>query len=163
MVSEPNQKKTSLQDLVEMLPRFRDQAKFFQDPRFSGYHSPPLCIAHIWQYPLPPPHRFDQHVQYYGLNRKINNSNSHELKPFSLSLEGSCCWDSTIPLSILCNLYNIEDCLFLYVRYAVHTQTIITVEFNLYFSDLSKAEQRIFQNLVANPTSQTEQLKSMVD
>ena len=41
-ISEPNQKKTSLRDSVETLLRFRDRAKIFRDPRFSGYHLPPL-------------------------------------------------------------------------------------------------------------------------
>ena len=32
-------------DLSKTLPRFRDPAKIFRDPRFSRYHSPPLKIA----------------------------------------------------------------------------------------------------------------------
>ena len=34
--------KTRLRDLSKTLPRFRDPAKIFRDPRFSRYHSPPL-------------------------------------------------------------------------------------------------------------------------
>ena len=37
-----NHAKTRLQDLSKTLPRFRDPAKIFRDPRFSWYHSPPL-------------------------------------------------------------------------------------------------------------------------
>ena len=35
-------KKMSLQDSAET---FRDWAKIFRDPRFSGYHSPPLLVS----------------------------------------------------------------------------------------------------------------------
>ena len=37
-----NHAKTRLRDLSKTLPRFRDPAKIFRDPRFSKYHSPPL-------------------------------------------------------------------------------------------------------------------------
>ena len=37
-----NHEKTRLRDLPKTLPRFRDPAKIFRDPRFSRYHSPPL-------------------------------------------------------------------------------------------------------------------------
>ena len=37
-----NHAKTRLRDLSKTLPRFRDTAKIFRDPRFSRYHSPPL-------------------------------------------------------------------------------------------------------------------------
>ena len=37
-----NHEKTKLRDLSKTLPRFRDPAKIFRDPRFSRYHSPPL-------------------------------------------------------------------------------------------------------------------------
>ena len=37
-----NHEKTRLRDLSKTLPRFRDPAKIFRDPRFSRYHSPPL-------------------------------------------------------------------------------------------------------------------------
>ena len=37
-----NRAKTRLRDLSKTLPRFRDPAKTFRDPRFSRYHSPPL-------------------------------------------------------------------------------------------------------------------------
>ena len=40
-----NHAKTRLQDLSKMLPRFRDPAKIFWDPRFSRYHSPPLLLV----------------------------------------------------------------------------------------------------------------------
>ena len=39
-----NHAKTRLRDLSKTLPRFRDPAKIFQDPRFSRYHSPPLSL-----------------------------------------------------------------------------------------------------------------------
>ena len=39
-----NHAKTRLRDLSKTLPRFRDPAKIFRDPRFSRYHSPPLTI-----------------------------------------------------------------------------------------------------------------------
>ena len=39
-----NHAKTRLRDLSKTLPRFRDPAKIFRDPRFSRYHSPPLKI-----------------------------------------------------------------------------------------------------------------------
>ena len=40
-----NHAKTRLRDLSKTLPRFRDPAKIFRDPRFSRYHSPPLhCL-----------------------------------------------------------------------------------------------------------------------
>ena len=41
-----NHAKTRLRDLSKTLPRFRDPAKIFRDPRFSRYHSPPL-IRHV--------------------------------------------------------------------------------------------------------------------
>ena len=37
-----NHTKTRLRDLSKTLPRFRDPAKIFRNPRFSRYHSPPL-------------------------------------------------------------------------------------------------------------------------
>ena len=37
-----NHEKTRLRDLPKTLPRFRDPAIIFRDPRFSRYHSPPL-------------------------------------------------------------------------------------------------------------------------
>ena len=37
-----NHAKTRLRDLSKTLPRFRDPAKIFRDPRSSRYHSPPL-------------------------------------------------------------------------------------------------------------------------
>ena len=40
-----NHAKTRLRDLSKTLPRFRDPAKIFRDPRFSRYHSPPLNIS----------------------------------------------------------------------------------------------------------------------
>ena len=43
-----NHAKTRLRDLSKMLPRFRDPAKIFRDPRFSWYHSPPLSIFAIY-------------------------------------------------------------------------------------------------------------------
>ena len=39
--------KTRFRDLSKTLPRFRDPAKIFRDPRFSRYHSPPLTYYHI--------------------------------------------------------------------------------------------------------------------
>ena len=39
-----NHAKTRLRDLSKTLPRFRDPAKIYRDPRFSRYHSPPLVI-----------------------------------------------------------------------------------------------------------------------
>ena len=39
-----NHAKTRLRDLSKTLPRFRDPAKIFRDPRFSRYHSPPLIV-----------------------------------------------------------------------------------------------------------------------
>ena len=39
-----NHEKTRLRDLSKTLPRFRDPAKIFRDPRFSLYHSPPLQL-----------------------------------------------------------------------------------------------------------------------
>ena len=41
-----NHEKTRLRDLSKTLPRFRDPAKIFRDPRFSRYHSAPLdwCV-----------------------------------------------------------------------------------------------------------------------
>ena len=39
-----NHAKTRLRDLSKTLPRFRDPAKIFRDPRFSRYHSPPLGV-----------------------------------------------------------------------------------------------------------------------
>ena len=39
-----NHAKTRLRDLSKTLPRFRDPAKIFRDPRFSRYHSPPLTF-----------------------------------------------------------------------------------------------------------------------
>ena len=41
-----NHAKTRLRDLSKTLPRFRDPAKIFRDPRFSKYHSPPLLMGH---------------------------------------------------------------------------------------------------------------------
>ena len=40
-----NHEKTRLRDLSKTFPRFRDRANIFRDPRFSRYHSPPLCLA----------------------------------------------------------------------------------------------------------------------
>ena len=40
-----NHEKTRLRDLSKTLPRFRDPAKIFRDPRFSRYHSPPLLVT----------------------------------------------------------------------------------------------------------------------
>ena len=37
-----NHAKTRLRDLSKTLPRFRDPAKIFRDPRFSRHHSSPL-------------------------------------------------------------------------------------------------------------------------
>ena len=37
-----NHAKTRLRDISKTLPRFRDPAKIFRDPRFSRHHSPPL-------------------------------------------------------------------------------------------------------------------------
>ena len=52
-----NHAKTRLRDLSKTLPRFRDPAKIFRDPRFSRYHSPPLrwfrrlfCFSHFLFY-----------------------------------------------------------------------------------------------------------------
>ena len=42
-----NHAKTILRDLSKTLPRFRDPAKIFRDPRFSRYHSPPLMQINI--------------------------------------------------------------------------------------------------------------------
>ena len=39
-----NHAKTRFRDLSKTLPRFRDPAKIFRDPRFSRYHSPPLYL-----------------------------------------------------------------------------------------------------------------------
>ena len=39
-----NHAKTRLRDLSKTLPRFRDPAKIFRDPRFSIYLSPPLIL-----------------------------------------------------------------------------------------------------------------------
>ena len=48
-ISEPNKKKTSLRDSVETLPRFRDRAKIFQDPRFLGTIRNPYCVKwYFW-------------------------------------------------------------------------------------------------------------------
>ena len=47
-----NHAKTRLRDLSKTLPRFRDTAKIFRDPRFSRYHSLPLILEapqfHFW-------------------------------------------------------------------------------------------------------------------
>ena len=45
-----NHAKTRLRDLSKTLPRLRDPAKIFRDPRFLRYHSPPLIDNHctIW-------------------------------------------------------------------------------------------------------------------
>ena len=43
-----NHAKTRLRDLSKTLPRFRDPAKIFRDPRFSRYHSPPLFCARVF-------------------------------------------------------------------------------------------------------------------
>ena len=40
-----NHAKTRLRDVLKTLPRFRDPAKIFRDPRFSRYHSPPLMYG----------------------------------------------------------------------------------------------------------------------
>ena len=40
--SKTNHEKTRLRDLSKTLPRFRDPAKIFRDPRFSRYYSAPL-------------------------------------------------------------------------------------------------------------------------
>ena len=40
-----NHEKTRLGDLSKTLPKFRDPAKIFRDPRFSRYHSPPLQFS----------------------------------------------------------------------------------------------------------------------
>jgi len=40
-----NHAETRLRDLSKTLPRFRDPAKIFRDPRFLRYHSPPLIKA----------------------------------------------------------------------------------------------------------------------
>ena len=42
-----NQEKTRLRDLSKTLPRFRDPAKIFRDPRFLRYHLPPLVRVGI--------------------------------------------------------------------------------------------------------------------
>ena len=42
---KPNHEKTRLRDLSKTLPRFRDPAKIFRDPRFSRYHSAPLSVC----------------------------------------------------------------------------------------------------------------------
>ena len=51
-----NHAKTRLRDLSKTLPRFRDPAKIFRDPRFSRYHSPPLTLdlaaEAFWQHLL---------------------------------------------------------------------------------------------------------------
>ena len=39
-----NHAKTRLRNLSKTLPRFRDPAKIFRDPRFSRYHSPLLMV-----------------------------------------------------------------------------------------------------------------------
>ena len=39
-----NHAKTRLRNLSKTLPRFRDPAKIFRDPRFSRYHSPPIGL-----------------------------------------------------------------------------------------------------------------------
>ena len=39
---QTNHGETRLRDLSKMLPRFRDPAKIFWDPRFFRYHSPPM-------------------------------------------------------------------------------------------------------------------------
>ena len=39
-----NHAKTRHRDLSKTLPRFRDPAKIFRDPRFSRYHSSPLKL-----------------------------------------------------------------------------------------------------------------------
>ena len=44
-----NHAKTRLRDLSKTLPRFRDPAKIFRDPRFSRYHSPPLNMISNFQ------------------------------------------------------------------------------------------------------------------
>ena len=45
--SKTNHEKTRLRDLSKTLPRFRDPAKIFRDPRFSRYHSAPLILFSI--------------------------------------------------------------------------------------------------------------------
>ena len=40
-----NHAKTRFRDLSKTPPRFPDPAKIFRDPRFSGYHSPPLLFS----------------------------------------------------------------------------------------------------------------------
>ena len=47
-----NHAKTRLRDLSKTLPRFRDPAKIFRDPRFSSYHSPPLISYSVLEYYL---------------------------------------------------------------------------------------------------------------
>ena len=42
-----NHAETRLRDLSKTLPRFRDPAKIFRDPRFLRYHSPPLIFFRI--------------------------------------------------------------------------------------------------------------------
>ena len=42
-----NHEKTRLRDLSKTLPRFRDPAKIFRDPRFPRYHSAPLLLAKV--------------------------------------------------------------------------------------------------------------------
>ena len=42
-----NHAKTRLRDWSKILPRFRDPAKIFRDPRFSKYHSPLLLVSAI--------------------------------------------------------------------------------------------------------------------
>ena len=49
-----NHAKTRLRDLSKTLPRFRDPAKIFLDPRFSRYHSPPLILPLVlWVFSKP--------------------------------------------------------------------------------------------------------------
>ena len=44
---EKKHKKTRFRDALKTPPRFRDWNKIFQDPEYSGYHSPPLSLIHF--------------------------------------------------------------------------------------------------------------------
>ena len=67
-----NHEKTRLRDLPKTLPRFRDPAKIFRDPRFSRYHSPPLNCLQRWIARLP---TFTSDLTLHGLRNSMTTLN----------------------------------------------------------------------------------------
>ena len=53
-----------------MLPRFRDRAKIFRDPRYSRNHSIPLLLSHLLRLP------------FEGRNRKVINPSLLRMRSF---------------------------------------------------------------------------------